>query len=60
MDRRCMDFTEEFDFTRAQAMKFPLRELRERVSALAKEGVYVGTSSWKYEGWASFTRKIAI
>ncbi len=28
-----------------------LRSLRERLSALAAKGVYVGTSSWKYPGW---------
>jgi uncharacterized protein YecE (DUF72 family) len=30
---------------------FPLPELRERLATLAARGVYVGTSSWKYEGW---------
>jgi hypothetical protein len=25
--------------------------LAERVAALARDGIYVGTSSWKYEGW---------
>lgn len=31
--------------------EFPRAQLAERVAALAKEGTYVGTSSWKYEGW---------
>jgi uncharacterized protein YecE (DUF72 family) len=30
---------------------FPLEQLRQKVAALAAEGIYVGTSSWKYEGW---------
>jgi uncharacterized protein YecE (DUF72 family) len=29
----------------------PRRRLAERLRALAGEGVYFGTSSWKYEGW---------
>lgn len=30
---------------------FPIDHLRTRLAELAKEGIYVGTSSWKYEGW---------
>jgi uncharacterized protein YecE (DUF72 family) len=30
---------------------FPLQHFREQVAALAADGIYVGTSSWKYEGW---------
>jgi uncharacterized protein YecE (DUF72 family) len=30
---------------------FPREELAAKVSALAERGMYVGTSSWKYEGW---------
>jgi uncharacterized protein YecE (DUF72 family) len=30
---------------------FDRERMRERVAALAAQGVYVGTSSWKYEGW---------
>jgi uncharacterized protein YecE (DUF72 family) len=30
---------------------FPREQLRARLAELAKEGIYVGTSSWKYEGW---------
>ena len=30
---------------------FPRLDLAEKVAALASIGVYVGTSSWKYEGW---------
>jgi uncharacterized protein YecE (DUF72 family) len=30
---------------------FPLESFREQVATLASEGIYVGTSSWKYEGW---------
>jgi len=30
---------------------FPRRDLAEKVAALASAGIYVGTSSWKYEGW---------
>lgn len=32
-------------------MEFQRDELRTRVAALAAEGVYLGTSSWKYPGW---------
>jgi uncharacterized protein YecE (DUF72 family) len=30
---------------------FDLAHFRARIAALADHGVYVGTSSWKYEGW---------
>ena len=30
---------------------FPLQQLRQQVTELAARGVYIGTSSWKYEGW---------
>ena len=30
---------------------FPREELKAGVAALAREGIYIGTSSWKYEGW---------
>ncbi len=30
---------------------FPRSDLAEQVAALAAQGIYVGTSSWKYEGW---------
>jgi uncharacterized protein YecE (DUF72 family) len=30
---------------------FPLEQLRQKIAALAAEEIYVGTSSWKYEGW---------
>ena len=30
---------------------FPREELKVAVAALAREGIYIGTSSWKYEGW---------
>lgn len=30
---------------------FDLAFFRARIAALAERGVYVGTSSWKYEGW---------
>jgi uncharacterized protein YecE (DUF72 family) len=30
---------------------FPREELKAGVAALAREGIFVGTSSWKYEGW---------
>ena len=31
--------------------RFDREGLRRRLSALAAEGVFIGTSSWKYEGW---------
>ncbi len=30
---------------------FSRSDLAERIAALAAQGIYVGTSSWKYEGW---------
>lgn len=30
---------------------FPLQHFREQIAALAADGIYVGTSSWKYAGW---------
>jgi uncharacterized protein YecE (DUF72 family) len=30
---------------------FDRDRLAERIAALAREGVFIGTSSWKYEGW---------
>ncbi len=30
---------------------FPKELLRNRIAELATEGIYIGTSSWKYEGW---------
>jgi uncharacterized protein YecE (DUF72 family) len=30
---------------------FPIEQFGRRIAALAAEGIYVGTSSWKYEGW---------
>jgi uncharacterized protein YecE (DUF72 family) len=32
-------------------VQFDRDELKGRLSALAEQGVYVGTSSWKYPGW---------
>jgi uncharacterized protein YecE (DUF72 family) len=33
------------------APPFPREELKAALAALAREGIYIGTSSWKYEGW---------
>ena len=32
-------------------MSYDRERMRQRAGALAGQGVYVGTSSWKYEGW---------
>jgi hypothetical protein len=32
-------------------MPFDREQMRLKVKALADEGVFIGTSSWKYEGW---------
>jgi uncharacterized protein YecE (DUF72 family) len=32
-------------------MQFNREELKQQIAGLASEGVYVGTSSWKYPGW---------
>jgi uncharacterized protein YecE (DUF72 family) len=39
------------DSSPSTANTFPLELLRKRVAALASQGIYIGTSSWKYEGW---------
>lgn len=31
--------------------EFPRQRLRELAAELAGQGIYIGTSSWKYEGW---------
>lgn len=30
---------------------FPYQWMRSRLAALAEQGIYIGTSSWKYPGW---------
>jgi len=32
-------------------VSFDQQDLVERAAALAAQGVYVGTSSWKYQSW---------
>ena len=32
-------------------MPFEREQIKKKVAALAAEGVFIGTSSWKYEGW---------
>jgi hypothetical protein len=32
-------------------MTFSPQQLAQRVGALAAQGVFIGTSSWKYPGW---------
>ena len=32
-------------------MPFGREKMKEKAGALAVSGVYIGTSSWKYEGW---------
>ena len=32
-------------------MPFDRERMKEKAAALAAKGVFVGTSSWKYEGW---------
>jgi uncharacterized protein YecE (DUF72 family) len=39
------------DLLPVSGVDFPRALLAESVVSLAREGVYVGTSSWKYEGW---------
>jgi len=47
----------ELDLARTRAlwvrlgMEFPRAELAKAVAVLTQQNVYVGTSSWKYEGW---------
>ncbi len=35
----------------ADAMHFDRDKVKAAVAALAAQGAYVGTSSWKYPGW---------
>ena len=32
-------------------MAFDRERIKKKAAALGAKGVYVGTSSWKYEGW---------
>ncbi len=32
-------------------MPFDRAQMKQKTAALAAKGVYIGTSSWKYEGW---------
>ena len=32
-------------------MAFDREQIKTKAAALAAQGVFVGTSSWKYEGW---------
>jgi hypothetical protein len=32
-------------------MAFDREKIKPKLAALADKGVYIGTSSWKYEGW---------
>ena len=32
-------------------MAFEREQMKEKAAALAANGVFIGTSSWKYEGW---------
>jgi uncharacterized protein YecE (DUF72 family) len=34
-----------------EPQQFDRRRLRDRLTTLAAQGVFIGTSSWKYEGW---------
>jgi len=43
----CLDSLFDFD----PAPRFDRDRLRDRLKALAVRGVYIGGSSWKYEGW---------
>lgn len=36
---------------RDQKLSFDREQIRQRVAGLAAQGVFLGTSSWKYEGW---------
>jgi uncharacterized protein YecE (DUF72 family) len=40
-----------FDPANRTVNTFPLDLLRQRVAELAATGIYIGTSSWKYQGW---------
>ena len=35
----------------AENMAFDRDQMKKKAAALAAKGVYIGTSSWKYEGW---------
>ena len=37
--------------SQVRVMAFDPERIKKKVAALGAKGVYVGTSSWKYEGW---------
>jgi uncharacterized protein YecE (DUF72 family) len=39
------------DQTKTNAVPFDREKIKTKVAELAAKGIYVGTSSWKYEGW---------
>ncbi len=43
--------TRRFKKKPASYMYFDCERLKQKAAALAAKGVYIGTSSWKYEGW---------
>ena len=40
-----------FPFSSTPPSTFDRRALAERLTALAQQDIWIGTSSWKYEGW---------
>jgi uncharacterized protein YecE (DUF72 family) len=42
---------QSFEMNDLLAPKFPREELKSALAELAREQIFVGTSSWKYEGW---------
>jgi uncharacterized protein YecE (DUF72 family) len=46
-----MEFNSTNSHDPATMNAFPRGQLTEQIATLAARGVYVGTSSWKYEGW---------
>ncbi len=49
-----------FDPPSADRGGFDRAGLASRLRALAQEGIWIGTSSWKYEGWLDqiYTREL--
>jgi uncharacterized protein YecE (DUF72 family) len=46
-----MKATQTSSFYPADMDAFPRDQFRQQIAELAGQGIYVGTSSWKYEGW---------
>ena len=47
----CQSLTQRWRTHNFANMAFDRDQIKKKAAALAAKGVFVGTSSWKYEGW---------